>query len=94
MKQSIKYFVFVFILCLASPALATVDQVKLYKKVFGDKPKCISCHTNKTPKKEEGKHELNDYGKKLKETKAKEMPDEDTYKTVGKNEKAELVESE
>lgn len=72
--------------------MASVDQAKLYKSVFGQKPKCISCHTDKVPKKEDGKHDLNEYGKKLKAAKIKESPDEETYKTVGKNEKAEFTE--
>ncbi len=76
-----------------TPAFATVDQVKLYKSNFGDKPKCTTCHVDKIPKKDDGKHELNEYGQKLKEAKTQEVPDDETYKTVGKNEKADLVEA-
>lgn len=71
---------------LAAGAQASVDQAKLYQKVFGgEKPKCIGCHVDKLPKKDDGKHELNEYGRKLKEAKAAEKPDEGTYNTVGKN---------
>ena len=61
---------------------ATLEQAKLYQKVFGgDKPKCIQCHAVKLPKKEDGKHDPNDYGKKL--LAVQEKPDEETYKKVG-----------
>lgn len=54
------------ILMLVPQAAANPDQAKLYKEVFGgDKPKCIVCHTDKLPKKGDGKHDLNDYGKKV-----------------------------
>ena len=74
-------------------SLANVETVKLYKNVFeGEKPKCACCHVDKTPKKEEGKHELNDYGKKIlvaKKELNKEKVDEEVLKKVGKNEQAE-----
>ena len=70
-------------------AFANLEQVKLYKAAFPDeeKPKCTTCHVDKIPKKEEGKHNWNEYG--LKVRKVKEKPDVDTYKTVGKNDAAE-----
>ncbi len=72
----------------AESAFATLEQAKTYQKVFGgDKPKCLACHMDKLPKKEEGRHEWNDYGKKLRAV--KEIPDEEVYKQVGKNEQAE-----
>lgn len=49
-------------------AEANVDEVKIYKKAFpGSKPKCMICHLDKIPKKEDGKHDLNAYGLKVKE---------------------------
>lgn len=73
-------------------ALANVEQVKLYKKAFGEKPKCACCHVDKLPKKDDGKHDLNEYGEKVKAAKTGEMPDEATYQKVGKNANAELAE--
>ena len=67
-------------------AFATLEQAKIYKEAFPDaeKPKCSCCHVDKVPKKEEGKHDWNEYG--LKVRKIKEKPDVETYKAVGKNE--------
>ena len=66
----------------AGESYATIEQTKVYQKVFGgDKPKCIQCHAAKLPKKEDGKHDPNDYGKKL--LAVQEKPDENTYKKVG-----------
>lgn len=62
---------------------ANVKQIKLYKEAFPDeKPKCSHCHVSDKPKKEDGEHELNDYGKKAAGIKAE--PDADTYKAAGK----------
>ena len=69
-------------------ALANLEQVKIYKEAFpGEKPKCTNCHISKMPKKEDGKHDWNEYGQKVR--KVKEKPDVETYKTVGKNEASE-----
>ena len=70
-------------------AFANLDQVKANKAAFPDeeKPKCTTCHVDKIPKKDDGKHEWNEYGQKLR--KVKEKPDVETYKTVGKNAAAE-----
>ncbi|OIO36766.1 MAG: hypothetical protein AUJ72_05720 [Candidatus Omnitrophica bacterium CG1_02_46_14] len=91
MKMSIlkKGFVFVVVFLFSSGlALANLEQIKLYKEAFpGEKPKCTTCHVDKMPKKDDGKHEWNEYGLKVK--KVKEKPDVETYKTVGKNEAAE-----
>lgn len=71
-----------WVLGSASTVLANEDQAKLYKKVFGgDKPKCITCHVDKIPKKADGKHELNDYGIKVKALGT--VPGEDSYKQAG-----------
>ena len=70
-------------------AFANLGQVKIYKEAFPDaeKPKCTACHVDKMPKKEDGKHDWNEYGQKVRKVKA--TPDVDTYKTVGKNDAAE-----
>jgi len=50
---------------------ANIQQMKIYKEAFpGSKPNCISCHTVKLPKKNEGMHDLNAYGLKVKEVDA------------------------
>lgn len=72
-----------FILAGAIPAQADIKEIKKYKEAFPEsKPKCIECHATEKPKKDDGQHEVNDYGKavieKSKETTA------DTYKEVGK----------
>ncbi len=65
-------------------AFATLEQSKIYKSAFNtEKPKCLTCHVDKIPKKEDGKHELNEYGKKL--ASVNPAPDEATYKQVGPN---------
>jgi hypothetical protein len=66
----------------ASASHANPDQAKLYKQVFGgDKPKCLACHVDKLPKKAEGKHDLNEYGKKA--AALKSPPDEAAYRQAG-----------
>ena len=76
-------------------ASANLEVAKLYKSALGmdEKPKCISCHVDKLPKKEDGKHENNEYGKKLMAAKTelkKETIDEEVLKSAGKNETAEF----
>jgi hypothetical protein len=63
----------IFLLCVVSAlawsarAQANIDTQKLYKKAFpGSKPKCLFCHVDKLPKKDEGAHDLNAYGLKVK----------------------------
>ena len=84
------FFVFAAIFLFASgSAFANLGQVKIYKEAFPDaeKPKCTTCHVDKIPKKDDGKHDWNEYGQKVRKVKA--TPDVDTYKTVGKNDAAE-----
>ena len=78
----------VMFLFSSGSASANLEQVKIYKAAFPEeeKPKCGCCHVDKIPKKEEGKHDWNEYGQKVR--KVKEKPDVETYKTVGKNEAA------
>ena len=86
-------WVAVFSLCFAGDGLANLGVVKAYKEAFpGEKPKCSCCHVDKAPKKEEGKHEFNDYGKKVFAAKTelnKEKVDEEVLKKAGKNEASE-----
>ncbi len=72
---------FVFVTLGNTLVMADVKQVKLYKAAFpGSQPKCIFCHIDKLPKKDDGMHEPNAYGKKIKE--AAEITAQ-TYKEVG-----------
>ncbi len=67
---------------LSSPVHANVKQIKAYKEAYADtKPKCIHCHTLEKPKKEDGEHDLNEYGKKVKAI--KEVPDTAAYTLAG-----------
>ena len=57
-----------FVLTGALSASADVNQIKVYKEAFPEaKPKCINCHADALPKKDEGKHETNAYGKAVEE---------------------------
>ena len=82
-----------FFVMLPQAVMANVAVVKVYKAAFdGDKPKCSTCHVDKNPKKEDGKHDLNDYGKKVLAAKndlKKETVDEDVLKKAGKGETEE-----
>ncbi len=67
----------------AAPAHANLKETKKYKEAFPDaKPKCINCHMDEKPKKDDGQHDPNDYGKAV--IKAASEPTVDTYKQVGK----------
>lgn len=71
------------VLLLPSEASANVTQQKYYKSAFGEKPKCTACHTDKMPKKADGKHELNEYGHKVMAAAAGKKPKKATYEQVG-----------
>ena len=84
-KAVIRGFILLFILILVSgsPVLANVKMIKAYKEAYPDeKPKCQHCHVDEKPKKEDGKHDMNEYGKKVLEI-AKE-PTAETFKKAGK----------
>lgn len=69
----------------SASACADIKQIKAYKEAFPDtKPKCIDCHVDKMPKKDDGAHDNNDYGKAVVKAAGKDKPTADTYKTVGK----------
>lgn len=66
-------------------AHADIKQIKAYKEAFPEsKPKCIECHVDEKPKKDDGAHEANDYGKAVVAAAGAEEPTADAYKTVGK----------
>ncbi len=68
---------------LAVSAQADMKQIKTYKEAFpGELPKCTCCHVEKMPKKDEGKHDLNEYGQKVKAENP--APTAETYQKVGK----------
>lgn len=74
-------FIFSFVVLGNTLAMADVEQVKLYKTAFpGTQPKCLFCHIDKLPKKDEGMHDPNAYGKKIQE--AAEITAQ-TYQQVG-----------
>jgi hypothetical protein len=61
---------------------ANMNQIKIYKKTFpGSAPKCINCHVDKLPRKDDGKHDLGAYGLRVKD--AGEEISEESYKKVG-----------
>jgi hypothetical protein len=68
-------------------AQADLVQIKAYKETYPDaKPKCIQCHVDKMPKKDDGAHDNNDYGKSVVAAAKKaglDKPTADTYKAVG-----------
>lgn len=73
---------FLLVFMTVSTAQANVKQIKLYKEAYSDAtPKCIHCHVDKLPKKDDMMHELSDYGKKVVSISAE--PTADTYKTAG-----------
>jgi len=83
----------VFSLCFTSISMANLKVIRIYKQTFpGEKPKCTLCHLDKTPKKAEGKHEHNAYGKKILKAKKelkKEKVDAEVLEKVGKFIKAD-----
>ncbi|MCG3176666.1 MAG: hypothetical protein MOGMAGMI_01624 [Candidatus Omnitrophica bacterium] len=83
MRRSwIVWVLMVWVLSTAGTAQATIEQGKVYKAAFGDKPKCVHCHVDEKPKKE-GDHELNAYGLKVKTAAGEAEPTEEHYKAVG-----------
>ena len=85
-KSVVSFVIVVAAACFLplAPAWANVKESKAYKGAFpGEKPKCLCCHTSEKPKKEDGQHDLNDYGKKVIAIKAE--PDAETFKQAGSN---------
>jgi hypothetical protein len=70
---------------LSSNAFANIKELKIYKEAFPEaKPKCSVCHVDALPKKDDGKHELNEYGKKMEGL--GEEPTAEDVKKLGPNE--------
>lgn len=79
---------FVAALAISLPAHASTDIVKVYKAAFeGSKPKCKFCHVLALPKKDDGQHDLNEYGQKVKDAGGKEITAQ-ALQAVGPNEAA------
>jgi len=85
--KKITFFLLAGFILWALPAGANMTQIKAYKDAYPDtKPKCVDCHVDKMPKKDDGAHELNDYGKavaKAAQTAKLDKATSDTYKSVG-----------
>ena len=83
------FLIAVFVFFTNTIATANVKYLKVYKDAYPDpKPQCMFCHVDKLPKKDDGKHDLNEYGKKVKE--AAKTPEEVNFTEVGPyDEKAE-----
>jgi hypothetical protein len=85
MKKGMILFIGLGLVFLMSAAQANMKEMKTYKEAFpGASIKCIDCHVDTMPKKDEGKHEPNDYGKAVIAKTQKTSPTADTYKAVGK----------
>ena len=70
------------LLLWCASAQADVNMIKVYKEAYPDaKPKCMLCHVDAIPKKEDGKHDLNAYGQAAK--KLTPIPTADTFKQLG-----------
>lgn len=71
------------VLLWSIPASADLKMIKAYKEAYPEaKPKCIDCHADEKPKKEDGLHELNDYGKTV--LKLATEPTVETFQKAGK----------
>jgi hypothetical protein len=84
-KKMIGIILGIGIILSSYQAKADLAQIKIYKEAFSDsKPKCIECHVSEKPKKEDGAHELNEYGKAVKEVTGEEEIDAENYTKIGK----------
>ena len=95
-KRSISVAVVAGFALSASVAHANISMIKAYKTIYPDaKLKCIDCHAVGLPKKDDGAHDPNAYGKAVIEQAAKDakeaaaakeaavLPTADTFKKVG-----------
>ncbi len=75
------------VMVIGNSARADLKQIKAYKEAFPEsKPKCIDCHTTEKPKKDDGEHDPNDYGKAIVAASTEagnEEPTAETYQKVG-----------
>jgi len=85
--KKIMFLVLTGFIFWALPVHADMSQIKAYKEAYPDaKPKCIDCHVDKMPKKDDGAHENNDYGKAAvtaAQAAKLDKPTADTYKALG-----------
>ncbi len=83
---SIISFAAVGLFILGTQAHADLKQIKAYKAAFPDaKVKCVDCHADAKPSKDDGQHELNAYGKTVKAlAKPDVAPTADEYTKAGK----------
>ena len=80
----IRGVILIAILAWSIPALANMKMIKAYKEAYPDsKPKCVNCHVDAMPKKDDGAHDPNDYGKAVLTAAGAEKPTADTYTKVG-----------
>ena len=91
MKKGMILFIGLGLVLWMVPAQAGMKDMKIYKEAYPDaKIKCIDCHVDAMPKKDDGKHEMNAYGKAViaesqkAGAKADVSPTADIYKKVGK----------
>ena len=87
MKKGMILFIGLGLVFWMATAQANMKEIKIYKEAYPDaKIKCMDCHVDAMPKKDAGKHEMNNYGKAVIAATAKSdvSPTVDTYKKVGK----------
>ena len=91
MKKEVILGLAVAAFVFTSVARADMKEMKIYKETYpGAKVKCVDCHADAMPKKDDGKHELNAYGKAVIDEAKKEAAKDavhsttETYKKVGK----------
>ena len=84
---------------------ANVKILKIYREANPDlKPDCMYCHMDKAPKTDDGKHELNAYGKKVGEmlqAEKKELTDDELkaacikiFQNIGRHDTFKATESQ
>ena len=91
--HQIIFIMAIALLAWVLPAQASIKEIKAYKEAYeGAKVKCIDCHTTEKPKKEDGEHELNEYGQSVIAIDAE--PTVETYQKAGKIEDFKKKEKE
>lgn len=89
LKKAVSFGVVTGFVVWGTCVQASIAEKKLYQEAFPDATvKCVDCHTAAMPKKEDGEHENNAYGKAVLEAAkadatAEAKPTVDTYKKVG-----------
>ena len=86
MKKGMILFIVLGLMFGMATAQANMKEIKIYKEAYPDaKIKCMDCHVDAMPKKDAGKHEMNNYGKAVIAATAKPdvSPTVDTFKKMG-----------